>query len=164
MRGAVLNRTYGTDKNLRGICFALFTINIWSYLLWSPVILWRVDIFCAFRLWSCLQQLSFFQGRRDYKALLAAQKVCLRTTSIHGVYSYDDLPKMARLFFFFPYCFALFSVLSTLLLFLFFFSYFIPFCSVFPLRFPVRSLFFVRVLLFSIVVLVFSSFSIMFRL
>ena len=33
----VLNRTYGTHKK-PGIIFAIFTDNIWSYLLWSPEI------------------------------------------------------------------------------------------------------------------------------
>ena len=36
LRRAVLNRTCGTHK--KTICFAIFTNNIWSYLLWSPVI------------------------------------------------------------------------------------------------------------------------------
>ena len=31
------NRTYGIHKHLPGIYFAIFT-NIWSFLLWSPVI------------------------------------------------------------------------------------------------------------------------------
>ena len=34
-----MNRTYGTHKNLPGTDFAIFTENIWSYLLCSPVIL-----------------------------------------------------------------------------------------------------------------------------
>ena len=38
LRGTIVNRTYGTHKNLPGICFAIFTNTIWSYLLWSPVI------------------------------------------------------------------------------------------------------------------------------
>ena len=38
LRGTTLNRTYGTHKNLPGISVAVFTNNIWSYLLWSPVI------------------------------------------------------------------------------------------------------------------------------
>ena len=33
--GTIVNRTYGTDKP---IYFLIFTNNIWSYLLWSPVI------------------------------------------------------------------------------------------------------------------------------
>ena len=37
LRGAILNRTYGTGKNLY-ISLFIFTDNIWSYLLWSPVI------------------------------------------------------------------------------------------------------------------------------
>ena len=38
LRGTILNRTYGTHKNLPGIHFAIFTNHILSYLLWSPVI------------------------------------------------------------------------------------------------------------------------------
>ena len=38
LRGTILNGTYGTDKNLPGIYSPIFTSNIWSYLLWSPVI------------------------------------------------------------------------------------------------------------------------------
>ena len=36
LRGTIVNRTYGTHKNLRVSVF--FTNNIWSRLLWSPVI------------------------------------------------------------------------------------------------------------------------------
>ena len=39
LRGAIVNRTYGTQKNLPGIYVPVFTSNIWSYLLWSAVIL-----------------------------------------------------------------------------------------------------------------------------
>ena len=38
LRGAILNRTYDTHKNLPGIYFDIFTISIWFYLLhtvWS---------------------------------------------------------------------------------------------------------------------------------
>ena len=37
LRGAILNRTYGTHKNL---CISLFFTNssVWSYLLWPPVV------------------------------------------------------------------------------------------------------------------------------
>ena len=40
LRGTILNRTYGEHKKLSGIYFPNFTIknNIWSYSLWSPVI------------------------------------------------------------------------------------------------------------------------------
>ena len=39
LRGAILNRTYGTYK--KTIYFAIFTDNIWSYsLVWSPVIVY----------------------------------------------------------------------------------------------------------------------------
>ena len=38
LRGAIVNRTYGIHKNLPGIHLPIFTNNIWSYLLWSPVI------------------------------------------------------------------------------------------------------------------------------
>ena len=34
--GAIVNRTYGTHKKL--YILPIFTSNIWSYLLWSPVI------------------------------------------------------------------------------------------------------------------------------
>ena len=37
--GTILNRTYGTHEQT--ICFAIFTNNIWSYLLWPPVIAMR---------------------------------------------------------------------------------------------------------------------------
>ena len=33
-----MSRTYGKHKNLPGIYFPFFISNIWSYLLWSPVI------------------------------------------------------------------------------------------------------------------------------
>ena len=33
------NRTYGTQKELPGIRFDIFTVNIRFYLLWSPIIL-----------------------------------------------------------------------------------------------------------------------------
>ena len=42
IRGTILNRTYGTHKNLY-IYIAIFTNNIWSYLLWSPVIRGREE-------------------------------------------------------------------------------------------------------------------------
>ena len=38
LRGTIVNRTYGIDKNLPGINLTIFTNNIWSYQLWSPVI------------------------------------------------------------------------------------------------------------------------------
>ena len=40
LRGGILNRTYydGLHKNLPGIYLAIFTSNVRSYLLWSPVI------------------------------------------------------------------------------------------------------------------------------
>ena len=37
LRETIVNRTYGTHKNLPGICLPFFTHNIWFYLLWSPV-------------------------------------------------------------------------------------------------------------------------------
>ena len=37
LRGAILNTTYGTHKKPK--YFAIFTNNIWSYLLWTPVVL-----------------------------------------------------------------------------------------------------------------------------
>ena len=43
IRGAILNKTYGTRKPLY---FAIFANNIWSYLLWSTTIEWF-----AFRYW-----------------------------------------------------------------------------------------------------------------
>ena len=39
LRGAIVNRTYGIHKNLYIQPF-LLTDNIWSYLLWSPVIVY----------------------------------------------------------------------------------------------------------------------------
>ena len=36
LRGTILNRTYGAYKNLPGMYFAIFTYNVWFYLLWSP--------------------------------------------------------------------------------------------------------------------------------
>ena len=36
LRGTIVNRTYGTHKNL--YIYLFFTNNIWSYLLWSPAI------------------------------------------------------------------------------------------------------------------------------
>ena len=48
LRGTILNRTFGTDKSLlRSILFAIFTNNIWPYLLWRPVILIVRSRFCA---------------------------------------------------------------------------------------------------------------------
>ena len=44
-RGNILNITYDPYKNLPGIYFAIFTHNIWSYLLWSPVIAQHTNIF-----------------------------------------------------------------------------------------------------------------------
>ena len=38
LRGTIVNRTYGTHKNQY---FPILTNNIWSYLLWSPVIIYR---------------------------------------------------------------------------------------------------------------------------
>ena len=38
LRGTIVHRTYRTDKSLPGIHLPNFTYNIWSYLLWSPVI------------------------------------------------------------------------------------------------------------------------------
>ena len=38
LRGTIVNRTYGTRKNLPGIYLPIFTNNIWSYLMRSPVI------------------------------------------------------------------------------------------------------------------------------
>ena len=38
LRGTIVNRTYGAHKALPGIYLSIFTNNIWSYLLWSPVI------------------------------------------------------------------------------------------------------------------------------
>ena len=45
-RGTIVGRTYGTHKNLPGIpvYFAIFTNNISSHLLWSPVILILIRI------------------------------------------------------------------------------------------------------------------------
>ena len=37
-RTRVVHRTYGTHKNLPGIYLTIFTHNMWSYLLWPPVI------------------------------------------------------------------------------------------------------------------------------
>ena len=39
-RGTIVNRTYGTHKNLPGTYLPIFTNSIWSYLLWSPVIVY----------------------------------------------------------------------------------------------------------------------------
>ena len=39
LRGTIVNRTYGTPKNLYEVYFLTFARNIWSYLLWPPVIL-----------------------------------------------------------------------------------------------------------------------------
>ena len=39
LRGAIVNRTYGKHKNLPGIYLPVYTHNIWSFLLWSPVVL-----------------------------------------------------------------------------------------------------------------------------
>ena len=36
LRGAILNRTYGAHEKTK--YFAIFTNNIWSCLIWSPVI------------------------------------------------------------------------------------------------------------------------------
>ena len=36
--GATVNRTYRRHKNLPGTYFTIFPNNIWSYLLWCPVI------------------------------------------------------------------------------------------------------------------------------
>ena len=36
LRETIVNRTYGTHQNLR--LYLFFTLTIWSYLLWSPVI------------------------------------------------------------------------------------------------------------------------------
>ena len=38
LRGTILNTTYDTHKKLPGIYLAIFTNNIWFYLLWSPVV------------------------------------------------------------------------------------------------------------------------------
>ena len=38
-RGTIVNRICGKHKTLPGVPLAIFTDNIWSYLLWSPVIL-----------------------------------------------------------------------------------------------------------------------------
>ena len=38
LRGGIVNRTYGTHKNLPGIYLPTFTHNIWPHSLWSPVI------------------------------------------------------------------------------------------------------------------------------
>ena len=44
LRGTIVNRTYGTNKNLYMSLFLLLNNNIfWSYLLWSPVIVARVS-------------------------------------------------------------------------------------------------------------------------
>ena len=40
LRGTILNRTYGTHKNLPGMYFANLNNKIWSYLLWFPAIVW----------------------------------------------------------------------------------------------------------------------------
>ena len=45
-RGTVLNGAYGTHKDLPGIYFAIFTNNIWSYLIWSPVI--KPNVVCRY--------------------------------------------------------------------------------------------------------------------
>ena len=42
LRGTILNRTYSIHKNLPGIYFPIFTNNIRSYLLWSPVVVGRL--------------------------------------------------------------------------------------------------------------------------
>ena len=39
LRGTIVNRTKGTDKNLPGIYLTIFTNNIWSCQLWTPVVL-----------------------------------------------------------------------------------------------------------------------------
>ena len=46
LRGGILNKIYGSHKNLTGIYFAISTINnnTWSYLLWSHVMLVRHHI------------------------------------------------------------------------------------------------------------------------
>ena len=36
LRGGIVNRTYGTHK--KTLYLPIFTNNIWSYLLWSPVV------------------------------------------------------------------------------------------------------------------------------
>ena len=38
LRRTIVNRTYGTHKTLPGIYLPIFTSNIWSYLPWSPAI------------------------------------------------------------------------------------------------------------------------------
>ena len=49
LRGAVVNRTYGTHKNLPAIYFTIFTnnIDIWSYYLWPPVIFLGLQHLCV---------------------------------------------------------------------------------------------------------------------
>ena len=38
LRGGIVNKTYGAHKNLPGIYLPIFPHNIWSYVLWSAVI------------------------------------------------------------------------------------------------------------------------------
>ena len=38
LRGTIVNMTYRKDKNVSGIYLRIFTNNICSYLLWSPVV------------------------------------------------------------------------------------------------------------------------------
>ena len=38
LRGGILSRTYGPYRNIYLVYFAIFPYNIWSYLLWFPVI------------------------------------------------------------------------------------------------------------------------------
>ena len=42
LRGAILSRTYGTDK--KTTYFAIFTENIWSCLLWFPVTVYQLIV------------------------------------------------------------------------------------------------------------------------
>ena len=66
LRGAILNRTYGTYKNLPGIYLAICTNNIWSYLLWSPVIVVELFMLVAFILAFCQFWFRLFYEERNW--------------------------------------------------------------------------------------------------
>ena len=64
LRGTIVNRTYGTDKN--PCIFLVFTNNIWFYLLWPPVIanqsISQLNHFQCDGVHSCQ---AFFSSRRN---------------------------------------------------------------------------------------------------
>ena len=49
VRGTIVNRTYGTHKNLH--TYPFFTTSIWSYLLWPPVIVSAGDMYARIIPW-----------------------------------------------------------------------------------------------------------------